>query len=116
MGQVLKTGRPLHDLLSRVFAAQELSAHTSFGENAGCASGRKPAFLQAQVEILEDNFRENVHISAAQMSLNWPLPPGPHVKSPVSASSEESKARSNQACDGTGHLSWSSCLPLWAAI
>ena len=62
MGQVLKTGRPLHDLLSRVFAAQKLSAHTSFGENAGCASGRKPAFLQAQVEILESKISENVHI------------------------------------------------------
>ena len=67
MGQVLKKGRPLRDLLSRVFAAQELSAHTSFGENGGCALGLNPAFLQAQVEILEGNFCENVHVSTGQM-------------------------------------------------
>jgi len=62
MGQVLKKGRPPKNLLSRVFAAQKLSAHTSFGENGGCATGRKPAFLQVQVEISESKIDENVLI------------------------------------------------------
>ena len=37
-------------------------AHTSFSENGGCASGLNPAFLRAQVEVLESKTDENVHI------------------------------------------------------
>jgi len=59
---VLKKGRLRKNLLSCVFATQKLSAHTSFGENGDCATGRGPRVLRVQVEISEPKISENVNI------------------------------------------------------
>ena len=49
-------------LVRRLFTCFKPIAHTSFGENGGCASGLNPAFLRAQVEVPESKIDENVHI------------------------------------------------------